>query len=283
MKLSKKGEWLRDIGFNYVEGNEHSFYAGKPRFAFRSASDEALYARANQWRATEPAPYLLVLETVSTHQPYTDPQTGKHSLELAMKYADQAFGNFLLELRQSGYFSNGILVVVSDHRSMTPIPAKEFEVFGSDSHSLVPAFIVGTGFNAGDVDDRVYSQADFVPSFELWLSGTTQLSALEAVMFGGSSRPQGTAASSCAFHSRGDQRGLVDAICNGGRGEVRLDGDQTRFTQSEGLAAADREGLLNDLAVLRLEGLQRHELRQAALTKGRAGRLMACNNHCWLW
>jgi len=275
--LYEKGDWLRDIGFDYVEGNEHSFYHGKPRFAFNSASDSALYARARQWQGAAPAPYLLVLETVSTHQPYKDPVTGKRSLQRAMKYADQAFGDFLQELDRSGYFTNGILFVVSDHRSMTPIPLRELEIFGADAHSRVPAFIIGNGFGAGIMDDHVYSQADLVPSLELWLSGGTQLDTLQALMLNapqapgksdaveGNRQTADTTASNCAFHSRGDQRGLVEVICSHGRGEVRLDGDQTRFAHEEGLDAIRRQQVLTTLGALRLEGLRRQESRQEAV------------------
>jgi len=277
LSLYRKGEWLKDLGFGYIEGNRHPFYAGKPRFAFNSASDAALYGRARQWQGNAPAPYFLVLETVSTHQPYKDPVTGKRSLQRAMRYADQAFGDFLQDLDRSGYFTNGILVVVSDHRSMTPIPLEELESQGADAHSRVPAFILGEGFGAGIVDDRVYSQADLVPSFELWLSGATKLGALQALMLNAprlSGRSNGEPETTepvvamppnCAFHSRGDQRGLVEVICNSGRGKIILDGDQTRFIHHEGLADMEQKRVLNTLAALRLEGLRRHKARQAAV------------------
>ena len=42
-----------------------------------------------------PEPWLLVLETLSTHPPYLDPDSGRHSLELVMRYADRTFGGFL--------------------------------------------------------------------------------------------------------------------------------------------------------------------------------------------
>jgi len=264
LDLYRKGEWLRDLGFGHVEGNENPFYEHMPRFAFNSASDSALYARARQWQAQAQTPWLLVLETVSTHQPYKDPVTGKRSLEKAMKYADQAFGDFMLELDRSGYFTDGILIVASDHRSMTPIPLGELETFGPDAHSQVPAFIVGAGFGAGTADDRVCSQADLVPSLEFWLNGSARLGALQSLMWNAPPGHPETAAPNCAFHSRGDLRGLVEVICNTGRGQVRLDGDRTRFTHFEGLNPADREQVLRTLAVLRLEGWQRHEARLTA-------------------
>ena len=62
----------------------------------------------------------------------------------------------------------------------------------------------------------------------------------------------------CAFHARGNQRDLVDVICDGGRGVIKLDGDQTRFLQNQGLNESSQESLLADIARIRLLGLDRH-------------------------
>ena len=108
---------------------------------------------------------------------------------------------------------------------------------------------------------RVHSQSDLVPSFELWLKGATELAPFQWVMFG---HPAGPAAANCAFHSRGDRRGLVEVACDAGRGQVRLDGDETRFTPHDGIDQRLQRKLLDHLAVLRLEGLERH--RAAEIT-----------------
>ena len=264
--LYEKGEWLKNLGFGYVEGNEHPFYADLPRFAFESASDQALYDRAREWQVSNRQPYLLVLETVTTHQPYIDPDSRTQSLELVMKFADRAFGNFLRDLDASGFFENGVLMVASDHRSMTPIPEKELRLFGRDAHSRIPAFLIGAEIPQQFVDNRVYSQSDVAPSFDYWLSGHTQLDPLQAIMFGPQPAPDSKVDMlNCAFHSRGDQRGLVEVICSQGRGQIRLDGDSTRFVTVERLDDQAQEQILQDLAVLRLDGLRRQELREARL------------------
>jgi len=239
-----------------------------PRFAFRSASDEALYQRVNNWRATAESPYFLVLETVSSHQPYKDPESGAYSIKRVIKYADRAFGDFLEELDQSGFFSDGVLMVLSDHRSMTPIPARELEIFGDNAHSIIPAFIIGNGFDPGATDDRVHSQADLVPTFEFWQSGQSHLATHQSLMFGDSEVQELAALGSvmnCAFHSRGNQGALVEVVCSAGSGQIRLDGDQTRFTHSEGLDEETREEVLTNIAVIRLQGLERHKARQTIL------------------
>jgi len=266
--IYQKGSWLQNLGFDYVEGNEHPFYTALPRYAFEAASDQALFDRANQWRSTAQQPYLLVLETVTTHQPYIDPDSGKQSLEKAMKFADRAFGTFLESLNKSAFFEHGVLMVVSDHRSMTPIPAAELDAFGRAAHSRIPAFIIGRGFGPGAEEPAVFSQSDIVPTLEFWLNGEATLQPLQALMYGagfGAKTATGgvPAQLNCAFHSRGDQRGLVEVLCNRGDGQVRLDGDNSRFTGDANLSDADRAQILQTLAVLRIEGLRRDELWQA--------------------
>lgn len=263
--LYRKDEWMRNLGFAHVEGNEHPFYAELPRYAFDSATDQALYQRALQWQETAPGPYLLVLETVTTHQPFADPESGQLSLELAMKFADRAFGEFLQALRASGYFERGILLVASDHRSMTPIPAQELEMFGSTVDSRVPAFVLGREFSANSQSGRVHSQSDLVPTLQLWLNGWAELRPQQSPMFApvDSALPD-TGGLECAYHIRGDQRGVLEVVCNQGQGKLLLDGANTRFLSSNGLDAQQQAQILARTARLRLEGMQRDQVWKAA-------------------
>jgi lipoteichoic acid synthase len=253
VSLYRKGEWMTDLGFQHVEGNEHPFYADEERYAFDAPSDAALYQRGLQWMQSASDPFLLVLETVTTHQPYVDPDSGEHSLEKSMKFADRAFGVFLEELNASGFFEQGLLVVASDHRSMTPVSSAELERFGEGVFSRVPAFMIGEGIEPGSVDDRVLSQSDLVPSFEWWLTGTTSLGPHDTVMLDGS------ATTKCAFHARGDRRGLLEVICPEGYGQVRMEGDLTRFVQSDGFGEQRKQSILYTIAKERLASLHRQQ------------------------
>lgn len=251
--LYRKGEWVSQLGFEHVEGNEHPSYENEERYAFRSPSDKALYRRGLEWMQTAASPYAMVLETVTTHQPYTDPVSGEHSLEKAMRYADQAFGEFLGALDTSGFFEQGMLVVVSDHRSMTPVPARELERFGPGTLSRVPAFMIGKEITPGSVNDRVFSQGDLVPTFEWWLSGKARLDPQDAIML------NTTGTLKCTFHERGDRRGILEVICPEGHGQIYLAGDETRFVQTSGLDEERKQALLYTVALERLAGLRRHQ------------------------
>ena len=253
VSLYRKGEWMSDLGFQHVEGNEHPFYADEERYAFNAPSDAALYQRGLQWMKIASDPYLLVLETVTTHQPYVDPDSGERSLEKSMKFADRAFGEFLKELDKSGFFEQGLLLVASDHRSMTPVSSAELERFGQGTFSRVPAFLIGKDFEPGSVDERVLSQSDLMPSLEWWLTGKTSLGPHDTVMLDGSETTK------CAFHARGDRRGLLEVICPEGYGQVRMEGDQTRFVRSDGFSEQRRQSILNTIARERLASLHRQQ------------------------
>ena len=253
VSLYRKGEWMTDLGFGHVEGNEHPYYADEKRYAFDAPSDTALYGRGLQWMQTADSPYLLVLETVTTHQPYVDPDSGERSLENAMRFADRAFGEFLEELDASGFFQMGLLVVVSDHRSMTPVSSEELERFGVGTFSRVPAFMIGGDIKPGTFDDRILSQGDLLPTFDWWLNGETTLGPHDAVMLDGSDTTK------CAFHARGDRRGLLEVICPEGYGQVRMEGDRTRFVQSTGFDEQRKQTVLYTVAQERLADLHRQQ------------------------
>ena len=244
---------MTDLGFGHVEGNEHPYYADEKRYAFDAPSDAALYGRGLQWMQTAGSPYLLVLETVTTHQPYVDPDSGERSLEKAMRFADRAFGEFLEELDASGFFQEGLLVVVSDHRSMTPVSSEELERFGVGTFSRVPAFMIGGGIEPDTFDERVLSQGDLLPTFDWWLNGETTLGPHDAVMLDGSDTTK------CAFHARGDRRGLLEVICPEGYGQVRMEGDLTRFVQNTGLDEQRTQTVLSTVAQERLADLHRQQ------------------------
>ncbi len=253
ISLYRKGEWMKDLGFQYVEGNENPFYADEKHYSFDAPSDAALYRRGLQWMQTAHTPYLLVLETVTSHQPYIDPASGEHSLEKAMRFADRSFGEFLRKLDDSGFLSKGLLVVVSDHRSMTPVSSAELERFGDNTFSRVPAFVIGAEIEPGSVDDRVLSQGDLVPTFEWWLSGETALGPDDAVML------DGLDTGKCAFHARGDRRGLLEVICPEGHGEVRMEGDRTRFVEGSKFNEQRKKSILETVARERLAALHRQQ------------------------
>ena len=102
------GAWLEEISFNEIEGGDAAFYSDWPRVQFGAAADEALYARTLDWiAARDPEqPWMLTLATMSTHQPFRDPQTRQPDIEAVFRYADKHAALFIKSLQKSGSLSN---------------------------------------------------------------------------------------------------------------------------------------------------------------------------------
>ena len=141
-----KGDWLRRVGFDEIEGHQAPFYDGHQRYHFGAAKDDVLYARALQWMSERAqGQYFLTLETVSTHQPFFDPENNRASAQGAFRYADAALDRFIRQLQSSGFLDNGLLIVTSDHRAMVPASADEKERLGPRHLSRTPLLLLGRG------------------------------------------------------------------------------------------------------------------------------------------
>ena len=256
LAFMRKGEWFDHIGFDEVEGNEHPFYLDWPQISFHAPPDEALYRRSLDWiDSAGDEPYLLVMQTVTTHQPYTHPETGKSDMEGTFAYADEWAAWFHDQLKDSGFFDDGVLLITSDHRSMDPVRSGEREKFGHAAPSLIPMIVVDGDWTGPSKVDQVRQLSDVLPGFEHRLSADEVcLGEFEASLF--EDPPH---ADSCVFHLRGGERGIVNVLCDSGEGQVRLDGDDTRFRWSEGLSDDRKARLLDAIATERMEGVRRFE------------------------
>lgn len=254
LSFTSKDAWFRDIGFDHVEGNKRPFYDDWPKFSFHAAGDEALYRRALDWVDDKETPWMLALETVSTHAPYIDPGTGKRDKEAVFRYADHWAAWFFERLQESGYFNEGgILIFTSDHRTMDPMRPEERERFGQAAASRIPLIWIEQGDSLPPIVDEVYKLSDLLPTFKHRIEGLACMDAFEASFF--ENPPYD---GNCAFHLRGSARGTVDVFCKRGWGRVQLQGDDTRFIESKGLSEKRRERILHTIARDRLQGLKRH-------------------------
>lgn len=246
LEFARQGEWLRNIGFQDTESGRHPFYDGQQRFGFDSVSDAALYARSLR-RIDEfgAKPYFMAVETVTTHPPFENPDTGKHSEEEAFRYADRAFFDFYQALQARGFFENGILIVTGDHRTMTPVQRGEVERFGTSAMHRLPLVVAGLG--QGRVD-RIHQQTDVFAGLAGMVRGRFCGSVWRGDPFG-----RVPAGAECSVQLRGDARDLVNARCGDADTMIRLDGDDTGPVDGPSTAAVSR--LVDAINLLRLRGL----------------------------
>lgn len=219
--------WLDRIGIAQAEGTEHPAYEGRTRGAFKAASDAALLQRVLQWYDGERGEgrFVATVLTVGMHPPFVALDGAAPGEGGAVAATDAAVGDFVDALEARGFFDDGLLFVVGDHRVMAPIQGDELRRFGDDALVRVPAFVLGAsgtppGAVAGD-----FQQVDLLPSLQRQLmDGEACRSVLQGDLFG--PRPQPAAVQLYADPMRYDQiRARV-----GGRNHVFvLDGDDSRW------------------------------------------------------
>ena len=105
-----------------IDGN-NPVYDKEEKFVFNSVTDEVLYKnvlRNAESDTINHSNYLYIVRTVTSHNPYIDPVTKTNSIELTIRYADNALKHLVEHLTENNFFDNGILVVLGDHRAMLP-------------------------------------------------------------------------------------------------------------------------------------------------------------------
>ncbi|HMM56455.1 MAG: LTA synthase family protein [Xanthomonadales bacterium PRO7] len=160
-----QGTWLREFGFDHVEGSENQYYAKLPRGQFGAAEDAALFGRFEQWleQRRDPRPFLAVLLTVSGHPPFVNPRTSRIDPPGTFHYVDDQLADFHDALAKRGFFDNGILLITGDHHSMTPIEREEYAKFGERSFARIPLIVAGA-VDMPKVVDAPFQQSDFPAS-----------------------------------------------------------------------------------------------------------------------
>ncbi|GAB4288296.1 MAG: LTA synthase family protein [Methylophaga sp.] len=178
--------WDNQKGFFSRQGMQrfigrHDFV--HPRFSDPTwgVSDEDMFDRAAEELKKMPAdkPFFAFLQTLSNHTPYALPkplpvkavQGFGHLNEhlTAMRYSDWALGRFFDAIKDSDFYDNTLFVIVGDHGFGTRQQLTEIDML----RFHVPMLILGPDVREhyGDVNDKVGSQVDIVPTIAGLLGG----------------------------------------------------------------------------------------------------------------
>lgn len=260
LSFASKGPWMNDIGFDYVEGHDAPFYDGLPRLHFRSAADEHLYARVLQYyneKRSEERPLFITIENVSSHQPFIHPHTRKRDIEAVFHYMDDAAADFYQQLSQDGFFADGgLLIVTSDHRSMTPVSRFEHKQFGPSAVSRIPTFIAYKGVSPQEVTTLTH-QSDILSTLAQYTSAQScRLNHRIDLLATPKTQDR------CVFHARGDNRDYIDVICSTGNGQILLQGDDSKFVNTNQLSERQQERLLTRAHQVRIKLKKQEALRK---------------------
>ena len=118
-------------GIEIVEQNRLK----SPRVDVWGVSDKNLLLEANDWLATQPQPFIAVIQTSGNHRPYTIPDEDKAAFNPAIPpselleqngfisadefrafaYLDWCIGRFMQRARREPYFANTIFAFIGDH------------------------------------------------------------------------------------------------------------------------------------------------------------------------
>jgi phosphoglycerol transferase MdoB-like AlkP superfamily enzyme len=252
-------KWVKGLHFDSWEGAEQPFYDGWKRHNFNAAEDKALYLRFLQWldaRADPAGPYFAFLMTVSSHPPFTNPETDLPDEPGVFRYTDRQIGMFYDELEKRGFFKNGILMISGDHRSMTPLMAPEQARFGDSALARTP-FVLATDLPVvrGAIPGK-FQQADIPTSIENMVGEQSCLSAAQ-----GSFLRIPVAPAHFITHARGDKRNEVDVFFDQQQAQIVLDGDQSYW---QGPKPADWKNIQDHIL---LDRIRRGSVDQNLLDK----------------
>lgn len=252
LEFGNTGPWAQSIGFDYVEGHEHPYYQSWPRFHFQAAPDEALFNRAmDRIKQLKARRFLMFIKTVSTHHPYINPENNHASEAEAFQYADQQIGRFYQSLLAKNFFANGLLIIVGDHHSMTPLKKAEGLVFGQRQASAkVPLVIIGAEPQA-TVEWRQFQQTDVFNSLQGMVSGQQCHSPWQGILWGEHQTP-----AQYILHRRGDNRDIISVFAEHDDYQVKLDGDQTRVIGQQVVTTDLQRILLEKINTLRINRIK---------------------------
>lgn len=262
LNFSSKGKWMNNIGFDTIEGHDQPDYDGHKRLHFDAVPDEILYQHAAKYIAEKqnnPRPFFVTIENVSTHHPYIHPVSREKGAESVFRYMDDTVDVFYQQLVDQGFFDQGMLIIVSDHRAMVPITAEEQNQLGRAAASRIPMIMINSPAPAGKIE-VIAHQNDLLPTLKAY----SRQQACGTSAYRNLFEPDKTVAR-CVFHARGDDRDHIDVFCDEGEGVIELAGDETYFISHNGLSDTRQNILLNEVNQHRILG----DIRQQAFQQTR--------------
>jgi len=161
--LDKEG-FLKDLGYqNIIDAKKYQWL---PTYAFWSVPDSYLYKESLDYiknKQETDEKYFLTMMTISSHLPYDTPY-GK-TKESMYRYTDDLLIQFYKDLKQTDFFDNGLLIVVWDHRKMTPLESGEYDKYADSAYNRIACLVIWNDIKP-DIDENIYQQTDIFYSIK---------------------------------------------------------------------------------------------------------------------
>lgn len=224
LEFSNTGDWAKSIGFDYVEGSEHKDYNGLPRYHFKAAEDKYLYDRVlSRVDQNKENKFLLFIKTVSSHVPFINPQNNNRSEQETIQYVDSQIGIFYDNLKEKGFFKDGILIIVGDHHPTMPVKEEAIKKLGQYKASAMVPMIVSYGDTVKKKIDEPFQQTDIYNSLQSLVDANIVTNNYK----GNFSDLKEIIPSKYIFHKRADRRGVVSVFDKDSGINILLNGDDT--------------------------------------------------------
>jgi len=254
LSFGARAEWLAAIGIEHAEGASHPFYSGMPRGPFRAAPDAALFDRFLQWYDRErPArPFMATILTVQTHPPYGMPGEANDE-DARFRTVDADVARFVEGLGRRGFFRDGLLVVVGDHRAMTPLDQQEEVAMRPGAPWRVPLVVIGRAAAGHGAQPGRFQQVDLIPSLSALIGDHACRTAWQGSFLGAAPQP-----ARFAIAPDPQQRDRVSVLEGASEYRVVLDGDRTRWLEppDDAAAAAELIDHVNRERISRMAGMR---------------------------
>jgi hypothetical protein len=139
------------------------------------------------------------------------------------QYTDATLVEFYNALEDTGFFESGILLIVGDHRKMTPLEAGEYEKFGLSAYGRVICTVIGKGIPENLVDNNIYQQTDIYHSIKRLIADNfIDAPPYNDILLSNVQRPYAT-------HSLFSNRSNLVVVTEEDVCTVHLDGDDSTF------------------------------------------------------
>ena len=166
LEFLNQRDFLKNVGYQTIIWEEA--FEDKPKYTFDAAPDADLYEKAIEVVKAQTWSFFFTLQTISSHTPYNTPYG--RSMEWMYRYEDETFSKFYEDLKATNFFDNGILIVIWDHRKMTPLEDKEFAKWWTTAAAKIIWFMIGKWVPTNKLANGIYQQTDLFYSMlhEFW-------------------------------------------------------------------------------------------------------------------
>ena len=251
LNFSKTGEWVASLGFDYFEDSTNSFYDKYDKFSFKAAPDKALFSRVlDRIDSHKGKPLFTYIKTVSTHRPFTHPETKLESEEGVFRYSDREIGIFFDQLKKRNFFEDSILIIVGDHHKMEPPTQEEIKHFGPiRSQSKVPLIVVSKSTKPQIISEQ-FQQTDIYNSFKNLVSDQSCTSKWLGDIFERKYHPQYIAFKHESIYYP------ITIFEENKTYHIHLDADDSWVSDSGQLNATSKNDILNKIHSMRINTLK---------------------------